>query len=138
MDVEHQNALISELKIMIYIGNHINVLSLIGAITKQMVKGELYVIMEYCKLGQLGHYLKARRGTFVNELITLSPISPPPRPTLVQQDGYLLPNTIASFSSAVERRSHYQVRLSVRKLFDLGISNSICKKLRQMRCFGLF
>lgn len=39
MNPEHQKALLDELKIMIYIGRHINVLCLVGCVTRQMVKG---------------------------------------------------------------------------------------------------
>ncbi|KAL1237506.1 Vascular endothelial growth factor receptor [Trichinella spiralis] len=44
-NVEHQKALLSELKVMVYIGFHPNVLALIGAITKHMVQGEFEVVL---------------------------------------------------------------------------------------------
>lgn len=37
MNYSHQKALLDELKIMIYIGKHVNVLGLIGCITRHMV-----------------------------------------------------------------------------------------------------
>uniref|UniRef100_A0A8C1X9X3 receptor protein-tyrosine kinase n=1 Tax=Cyprinus carpio TaxID=7962 RepID=A0A8C1X9X3_CYPCA len=66
-------ALMSELKILIHIGHHLNVVNLLGACTKQ--GGPLMVIVEYCKHGNLSSYLKSKRGEYspykVNSIITL-------------------------------------------------------------------
>uniref|UniRef100_A0A8C9TUJ0 receptor protein-tyrosine kinase n=1 Tax=Scleropages formosus TaxID=113540 RepID=A0A8C9TUJ0_SCLFO len=51
-------ALMSELKILIHIGHHLNVVNLLGACTKP--GGPLMVIVEYCKYGNLSSYLKSR------------------------------------------------------------------------------
>lgn len=59
---EHK-ALMSELKILIHIGNHLNVVNLIGACTKQ--NGPLMVIVEYCKYGNLSNFLRAKREFFL-------------------------------------------------------------------------
>ncbi|KAL6480200.1 hypothetical protein MHYP_G00112330 [Metynnis hypsauchen] len=56
-------ALMSELKILIHIGHHLNVVNLLGACTKQ--GGPLMIIVEYCKYGNLSNYLRSRRGDFV-------------------------------------------------------------------------
>ncbi|XP_078220915.1 vascular endothelial growth factor receptor 3 isoform X3 [Callithrix jacchus] len=58
---EHR-ALMSELKILIHIGNHLNVVNLLGACTKP--NGPLMVIVEYCKYGNLSNFLRAKRETF--------------------------------------------------------------------------
>uniref|UniRef100_A0A8C1ZFX6 receptor protein-tyrosine kinase n=1 Tax=Cyprinus carpio TaxID=7962 RepID=A0A8C1ZFX6_CYPCA len=67
-------ALMSELKILIHIGHHLNVVNLLGACTKQ--GGPLMVIVEYCKHGNLSSYLKSKRGEYspykVNSIITFS------------------------------------------------------------------
>lgn len=42
-DNEVMKALVSELKIMIYLGTHLNVVNLLGAVTKNIVKRELMV-----------------------------------------------------------------------------------------------
>uniref|UniRef100_A0A8C2K2P5 receptor protein-tyrosine kinase n=1 Tax=Cyprinus carpio TaxID=7962 RepID=A0A8C2K2P5_CYPCA len=56
-------ALMSELKILIHIGHHLNVVNLLGACTK---RGDpLMIIVEYCKYGNLSNYLRSRRGDFV-------------------------------------------------------------------------
>jgi len=58
----------AELKILIHLGRHLNIVNLLGAVTKNLVKGELLVIVEYCKFGNLRHYLLAYRDSFVNQL----------------------------------------------------------------------
>ncbi|KAG9331898.1 hypothetical protein JZ751_016636, partial [Albula glossodonta] len=55
-------ALMSELKILIHIGHHLNVVNLLGACTKP--GGPLMVIVEYCKYGNLSSYLKSQRGVY--------------------------------------------------------------------------
>ncbi|XP_054846274.1 vascular endothelial growth factor receptor 2 isoform X2 [Eublepharis macularius] len=59
---EHR-ALMSELKILIHIGHHLNVVNLLGACTKP--GGPLMVIVEYCKHGNLSVYLRSKRNEFV-------------------------------------------------------------------------
>ncbi|KZS14552.1 Uncharacterized protein APZ42_019921 [Daphnia magna] len=59
-------ALVSEMKILIYLGSHLNVVSLLGACTKQMSKGELFIIVEYCRFGNLQNYLSKHRNSFIN------------------------------------------------------------------------
>ncbi|XP_069666990.1 vascular endothelial growth factor receptor kdr-like isoform X3 [Haliaeetus albicilla] len=56
-------ALMSELKILIHIGHHLNVVNLLGACTK--AGGPLMVIVEYCKYGNLSNYLRGKRGDFI-------------------------------------------------------------------------
>ncbi|KAJ8015401.1 hypothetical protein DPEC_G00025740 [Dallia pectoralis] len=59
---EHK-ALMSELKILIHIGNHLNVVNLLGACTKP--NEPLMVVVEYCKYGNLSNYLRAKREFFL-------------------------------------------------------------------------
>ncbi|XP_061901702.1 vascular endothelial growth factor receptor 3 isoform X2 [Entelurus aequoreus] len=59
---EHK-ALMSELKILIHIGNHLNVVNLLGACTK--ANGPLMVIVEFCKYGNLSNFLRAKREFFL-------------------------------------------------------------------------
>ncbi|XP_011609065.2 vascular endothelial growth factor receptor 3 isoform X1 [Takifugu rubripes] len=59
---EHK-ALMSELKILIHIGNHLNVVNLLGACTKP--NGPLMVVVEYCKYGNLSNFLRAKREFFL-------------------------------------------------------------------------
>uniref|UniRef100_A0AAX7T2H9 Vascular endothelial growth factor receptor 3 n=1 Tax=Astatotilapia calliptera TaxID=8154 RepID=A0AAX7T2H9_ASTCA len=64
---EHK-ALMSELKILIHIGNHLNVVNLLGACTKP--NGPLMVIVEYCKYGNLSNFLRAKREFFLPYRVT--------------------------------------------------------------------
>lgn len=56
-------ALMSELKILIHIGHHLNVVNLLGACTKP--GGPLMVIVEFCKYGNLANFLRGKRGDFI-------------------------------------------------------------------------
>uniref|UniRef100_A0A158P827 receptor protein-tyrosine kinase n=1 Tax=Angiostrongylus cantonensis TaxID=6313 RepID=A0A158P827_ANGCA len=82
-NVQHQKMLADELKIMCAIGKHPNVLALIGAITKNMKKGELYVVVELCDNGNLKDFLLKYKNKFINELKT----------TQIPDDGYLRPDS---------------------------------------------
>ncbi|KAI9559917.1 hypothetical protein GHT06_013924 [Daphnia sinensis] len=62
------DALIRELKILNYLRPHLNVVNLLGACTKDIIKGELLVIIDYCRYGNLQSYLIKQRNTFVNQL----------------------------------------------------------------------
>uniref|UniRef100_A0A8C9U1A1 Vascular endothelial growth factor receptor 3 n=1 Tax=Scleropages formosus TaxID=113540 RepID=A0A8C9U1A1_SCLFO len=66
---EHK-ALMSELKILIHIGNHLNVVNLLGACTKP--NGPLMVIVEYCKYGNLSNYLRTKREFFLPYRVSIS------------------------------------------------------------------
>ncbi|CAH0669111.1 unnamed protein product [Spodoptera exigua] len=61
-------ALASELKIMVHLGKHINIVNLLGACTKNVVKRELIVIVEYCKFGNIHNYMQRHREVFIDQL----------------------------------------------------------------------
>jgi FMS-like tyrosine kinase 1 len=61
---EKLNALMSELKILIHIGKHPNLVNLLGSCTERLADMELYVILEYCRHGNLLHYLRKSRRAF--------------------------------------------------------------------------
>ncbi|CAC5359745.1 FLT1 [Mytilus coruscus] len=63
-DKEQMMALMSELKIMIHLGQHLNIVNLLGAVTKEIKYGELMVIIEYCHFGNLRNYLIKKKETF--------------------------------------------------------------------------
>ncbi|KAI1898087.1 hypothetical protein AGOR_G00068730 [Albula goreensis] len=56
-------ALMSELKILIHMGHHLNVVNLLGACTKP--GGPLMIIVEFCKYGNLSNYLRGKRSDFI-------------------------------------------------------------------------
>uniref|UniRef100_A0A8C2DAM0 receptor protein-tyrosine kinase n=1 Tax=Cyprinus carpio TaxID=7962 RepID=A0A8C2DAM0_CYPCA len=56
-----KEALMSELKVLSYLGNHINIVNLLGACT---IGGPTLVITEYCCFGDLLNFLRRRRESF--------------------------------------------------------------------------
>lgn len=65
--MEQLKSLLSELKILNYIGHHVSIVNLLGACTVNLSKGELYVIVEYCHHGSLQTFLQKNRDKFVEE-----------------------------------------------------------------------
>ncbi|XP_044019330.1 vascular endothelial growth factor receptor kdr-like [Aphidius gifuensis] len=61
-------ALSNELKIMIHLGKHVNIVNLLGACTKNITDGELYVIVEFCRYGNLHDYLQRNRNKFIDQI----------------------------------------------------------------------
>ncbi|XP_046462720.1 fibroblast growth factor receptor 4-like [Daphnia pulex] len=70
------DALIRELKIMIYLGSHLNVVNLMGACTKTLVKEEILVIIDFCRFGNLKSFLIEHRDKFINQLTALGDLLP--------------------------------------------------------------
>uniref|UniRef100_A0A8C7IJ37 receptor protein-tyrosine kinase n=1 Tax=Oncorhynchus kisutch TaxID=8019 RepID=A0A8C7IJ37_ONCKI len=64
-----KEALMSELKVLSYLGNHVNIVNLLGACT---VGGPTLVITEYCCYGDLLNFLRRKRETFFICFISLS------------------------------------------------------------------
>ena len=48
-DITYIKALMAELKIMIHLGRHLNIVNLLGACTVGLARRELLVIVEYCR-----------------------------------------------------------------------------------------
>uniref|UniRef100_T1IKX3 receptor protein-tyrosine kinase n=1 Tax=Strigamia maritima TaxID=126957 RepID=T1IKX3_STRMM len=67
-DLNQKKALMQELKVMIHLGRHLNVVNLLGAVTKNIKNGELLVIVEYCRFGNLRHFFLTHRENFVNQI----------------------------------------------------------------------
>ncbi|XP_018563792.1 vascular endothelial growth factor receptor 1 isoform X2 [Anoplophora glabripennis] len=61
-------ALASELKIMIHLGKHLNIVNLLGACTKNVAKRELLVIVEFCQFGNLHNYLLKHRENYLDQV----------------------------------------------------------------------
>ncbi|XP_069982414.1 vascular endothelial growth factor receptor 3 isoform X3 [Penaeus vannamei] len=63
------NALQSELKILIHIGQHVNIVNLVAACTKNLhTRGELMILVEYCRFGNILDFMRRNHRTFVNQL----------------------------------------------------------------------
>ena len=90
-------ALVRELKILIYLGGHLNVVNLLGACTKTNVIGEnqtklkkaqnysfcsflieekFLVIIDFCQFGNLKSHLTDHRDQFINQLNELNNMQP--------------------------------------------------------------
>ena len=67
-DITYIKALMSELKIMIHLGKHLNIVNLLGACTTSLARRELLVIVEYCRFGNIQKYLIHHRNSFVNQI----------------------------------------------------------------------
>ena len=98
INLSQLETLISELKILIYLGSHLNVLNLLGACTTEITKGyhaaslhfhiffyrnvftvilgELLIIVEYCQFGNLQNYLAKHRRNFKNQLNEYGHVQP--------------------------------------------------------------
>ncbi|XP_039298982.1 vascular endothelial growth factor receptor 2 [Nilaparvata lugens] len=68
VDVSHIKALTTELKVMIHLGKHLNVVNLLGACTRNLNNRELLVIVEYCRYGNMHDYLRRNRNNFINQI----------------------------------------------------------------------
>lgn len=51
-------SLMSEIKILSYVGEHTNILCILGAYTKKIERGIVYVALEYCPFGSLESFLR--------------------------------------------------------------------------------
>ena len=56
--------LMSELKIMIHLGSHPNIVNVLGACTTKLPKQELYVMVEYCEHGNIVDVLRKHKQAF--------------------------------------------------------------------------
>ncbi|KAJ8405469.1 hypothetical protein AAFF_G00319420 [Aldrovandia affinis] len=69
---DEKEALISELKILSHLGQHKNIVNLLGACTHG---GPVLVITEYCSHGDLLNFLRTKAETFLNFVMTM-PVIP--------------------------------------------------------------
>jgi serine/threonine protein kinase len=61
-------SLLEEIKVMSFLGKHENIVELVGASTRLLRRGNVYVFVEFCMLGSLEKYLKSCRNTFIDEI----------------------------------------------------------------------
>ena len=82
-------ALVTELKVLIHLGSHVNVANHLGACTKKVsrgiqnpllnsnqlisqfciqITGELMMMIEYCRYGSLHRYITHNQNNFVNQI----------------------------------------------------------------------
>ena len=63
---EYLKSLLGELKVMSYLGSHPNLVGLVGAITKNIKGGEVYLVFEYCANGNAHKFVRSHRDNFVD------------------------------------------------------------------------
>ncbi|XP_037082735.1 vascular endothelial growth factor receptor 1-like isoform X2 [Pollicipes pollicipes] len=71
-DPDQIRSMMSELKIMIQLGKHLNVVNLLGAVTVHAEHGEFMVLVEYCRHGNLHDYLHRHKNGFINQVHPIS------------------------------------------------------------------
>ncbi|ODM96773.1 Vascular endothelial growth factor receptor 3 [Orchesella cincta] len=64
----HLRSLLSEIKILQYIGKFDNIVSLVGCNTADLTNGNVYMFLEFCKLGSLENYLRTNKYHFSDSL----------------------------------------------------------------------
>lgn len=69
-------ALISELKILVNLGQHLNIVNLLGAVTKSVARRELLIICEFCCFGNLLNFLQSHRKNFLNQIVNDELVQP--------------------------------------------------------------
>ena len=63
---EYLRSLLGELKVMSYLGNHHNLVTLIGAMTEKIKDGEVHLIFEYCSHGNAQKFVRSHQDNFVD------------------------------------------------------------------------
>ncbi|XP_037071869.1 vascular endothelial growth factor receptor 1-like isoform X2 [Pollicipes pollicipes] len=71
-DPNQIRSMMAELKIMIQLGKHLNVVNLLGAVTKHAEEGEFMVLVEYCRHGNLHQYLHRHKNCYINQVDAIS------------------------------------------------------------------
>ncbi|XP_035905278.1 platelet-derived growth factor receptor beta-like isoform X2 [Anopheles stephensi] len=59
-----RETVLDELKSYIHVGHHVNVLNLLGIVTENINHGELFLITEYCRFGNLKTFLRQNSYAF--------------------------------------------------------------------------
>ncbi|XP_071536960.1 vascular endothelial growth factor receptor 1-like [Panulirus ornatus] len=67
-DQSQVRSLALELKILIHLGKHLNIVNLLGANTVHIGKGELWILVEYCHFGNLLTFMHCHKKCFVNQI----------------------------------------------------------------------
>ena len=122
--------LVSELKVMIYLGSHLNIINLLGACTKNIHKGtydnqeiifkfenllchgfvrvgELLIIVEYCRFGNLQNYLIKNRNDFINQVDEFGNMRIETTKTKETDDGSVIPQETATSLSCLRDSGGY-------------------------------
>ncbi|XP_029961306.1 macrophage colony-stimulating factor 1 receptor [Salarias fasciatus] len=114
---DEREALMSELKIMSHLGQHKNIVNLLGACT---YGGPVLVITEYCSLGDLLNFLRQKAETFVNFVMNIPDIPENDYKNICAQKRFIRSDSgISSTSSS----SYLEMRPS--QMPDMETSNAL-------------
>ncbi|CAL1613296.1 unnamed protein product [Knipowitschia caucasica] len=113
---DEREALMSELKILSHLGHHKNIVNLLGACT---YGGPVFVITEYCSLGDLLNFLRHKAETFMNFVMNI--------PEIVENDYKNICNQ-KHFIRSFGIHAHIQGKES-----DSGISSTSSGSYLEMR-----
>ncbi|KAG0718367.1 Vascular endothelial growth factor receptor 2 [Chionoecetes opilio] len=106
-DASQVRALTLELKIMVHLGKHLNIVNLMGASTVHIGKGELWILVEYCRFGNLLVFMHRHRNNFINQI---DPNTGRIDPSLLTADPNTLfsplPPGVSSWRQTNSRGSH--------------------------------
>ncbi|KFB47612.1 hypothetical protein ZHAS_00015584 [Anopheles sinensis] len=58
--------MLSEVKMLILIGQHVNIVNFLGVVTENIQNNELMIIFEYCRYGSLLNFIQSYRKSFVD------------------------------------------------------------------------
>ncbi|KFB47609.1 hypothetical protein ZHAS_00015579 [Anopheles sinensis] len=61
-----KKAMLAELKIIILIGQHLNIVNFLGAVTENIDKNELMIVLEYCPYGNVLDFIRSNKANFVD------------------------------------------------------------------------
>ncbi|XP_037784392.1 macrophage colony-stimulating factor 1 receptor-like isoform X2 [Penaeus monodon] len=71
VDVTHLESLMVELKILSHLGKHINIVNMLGANTVHLNRGELWILTEYCRYGNLLDFIRKHESKFIHQVDSL-------------------------------------------------------------------
>ncbi|CAG7827750.1 unnamed protein product [Allacma fusca] len=132
-------ALLDELKIMIYLGQHDHVVNLKGACTQFLEEGRAYVMVEFCPFGSLESFLRKNRKNFCRQMFSGDYAnSCSPTGDVKVNVQYFSGQTLSSWSHQIALGMQY---LEEKKVIhgDLAIRNILLTSIDQVKItdFGL-
>ncbi|XP_035700653.1 uncharacterized protein LOC110861447 isoform X2 [Folsomia candida] len=66
-------SILNELKVLAYLGQHPNIVQLVGSCTSNLEAGEIYIILELCSNGSLKNYLVSLKDSLPQEKSSFTP-----------------------------------------------------------------
>ncbi|XP_065212141.1 vascular endothelial growth factor receptor 3-like isoform X2 [Planococcus citri] len=105
-------AINEELKTMIYLGHHVNIVNLLGACTGNSPKGELSMIVEYCKYGNLRDFILKRRTNYLKQFKNKNQLELASRRSVMSENQRI---SVLSHGPTIESQEYL---LSDSKMYD--------------------